>query len=189
MGAAPAVTRVSLRVECEPDAIAVSPGPRSQHGDFRGRANAAALERLAQNGLFESELCRVVRVLILATAAHAKVRARWRDPFWCGLDNLLRFSGCIAALVLDNPHAHSLARQRERHKHGLAFNARQKRPAVDRLFNLHELRGLHWLRRRGRCPVLSAPLAERVGKRRTLSALAAFAFCEPTPELLHCWLI
>ena len=37
-------------------------------------------------------------------------------------------------------HTRLLAGQRERHKHSLSLHARQKRPAINRLFDLHKLR-------------------------------------------------
>ena len=124
----PAVSRVSLRVERKPDAIAISPRLRGQHGDLFRRANAAALQRLAQDGLLESELCRVVRVLILATAARAEVPARRRNPLRRGLNNFFSFGGCVAALVLNNSHACPLAGQRQRHKQALPSTRARNAP-------------------------------------------------------------
>ena len=54
-------------------------------------------------------------------------------------NDLFDFGGRVAALVLRNAHARLLAGQRERNKDRLAFDARQKRAAINGLFNLHEL--------------------------------------------------
>ncbi len=84
---------------CQPNAIAVGPWLAGQHRDLFRRANAAALQCLAQNLLLHSELRRVARVLILAAAACAKVRACGRDPLRGRGDNLFHFGGRVAALA------------------------------------------------------------------------------------------
>ena len=85
------------------------------------------------------ELRFVVRVLIAAAAARAKVAAGRHDALRRCDDESLRLRRLRSRASLHDAHARLLAGQCERHKYSLALDARQERAAIDRLFNLHDL--------------------------------------------------
>jgi len=142
--AAAAIAHVPRRIEGQTDSVAIAPGLglglASQHGNLRGHGHAAAFQGFAQDNLLEGQLGCVVRVLVVAAAADAEVRAGGRDALRRGADDLLDFGSRVAGLARCDAHARLFARQRERHKNGLAFKARQECAAVDRLPDFDELR-------------------------------------------------
>ena len=144
MGAAASIAGIPRRVKRQANAIAVVPrlglGLSSQHRNFGRRFHAATFQRFPQNRLLPGQLRCVVRVLIVAAAARAKVRAGGHNALRRGGDDLFRFGGRVAALVLRDPHPRLFAGQRERHKHRLAFHASQKCTAVDGLLDFDHLR-------------------------------------------------
>ena len=82
-------------------------------------------------------------MLIVASAAFAKVSARRRHPFRRSLQYRIQFGIRIAATVFADVRLNHLAGQRERNEDGLPISARQPRTAVNSFFDpqLH----YHWL--------------------------------------------
>ena len=138
MGTPRTVTNASRTVKGEPNAIAILPLIPGQYINRLRRFHTAALKSLAQNCLLESELRLVIRVLIIASPAHAKVAATWHNTFRRGSYNLVRLRQRVATLLFHNAHTRLLARKRQWYKCRFAFQSRQKRAAIDRLLNLHE---------------------------------------------------
>jgi hypothetical protein len=138
--AAAAIAQVPGRIEGQTDAIAIAPRLAGDDGNLLRHSNATALQRFAQDGLFESQLALIVRVLVMAAAANAEVRAGGRNALRRGANNLLGLGGRIAGFALRNAHPRLLAGQRERHKNGLALQPSQKSATVDWLLDFDELR-------------------------------------------------
>jgi hypothetical protein len=142
VGAAAAVAGVSRRVEGQADAIAIMPGLGGQDCRFRRRGTPPRSRVSRRMACLKASCVCVFRVLIVAAAAGAKVRAGGRMRSGACGDDLLGFGGGVAALVCGDAHARLLAGQRERHKDGLAFNAGQECAAVDGLFDFDDPQGL-----------------------------------------------
>src|ERR1700691_5337521 len=98
------VAGMSRGIEGYADAIAIVPGVAGENCDLFGRLNAAALQGFTQDGLFELELRFVVCVLIVATAACAKVRTGRGNALRRGGEDFIGIGGVIAALVLRDAH-------------------------------------------------------------------------------------
>ena len=88
-----AIARHALRIESETNAIAITPRLCRQHRYLIRNMNAAALQRFAQDSLFERKLYFIVCVLVVTATAGAKVAARWSNAFWRRDDNLFDLSG------------------------------------------------------------------------------------------------
>ena len=140
MRAASAIAEPSLRVECQPNAIAIRPRLGGEYGNFVRSVHSGAFQRFTQNGLLNAKLLRIAGVLIVASAARAKVRTGGSDAFRRRGDNLFNFRAGIATLVVDDAHARLLAGQCQRHKNSFALHARQECAAVNGLLNLHQQR-------------------------------------------------
>ncbi len=126
-------------VEGQPNSIAIDPRLRCEYVHLSRNRHTGAFQRLAENLLLEFELRFVVSMLVLASAADAKMPARGRDPLRSRRLNLLGLSRRIASLVFNDANAALLAGQCQRHKDGLAVDTRKKRAAINRLFDLHQL--------------------------------------------------
>ena len=94
--AAAAIAQVPGRIEGQTDAIAIAPRLAGEYGNLSGHGHAAALQRFAQDCLFEGQLALIVRVLVMAAAASAEVRAGRYNALRCSADNLLGLGGRVA---------------------------------------------------------------------------------------------
>ena len=100
VGFAAAIAEASFYIEGEADAIAVGPWICREDCDVVRRANAGALQRFAQDGIFEGQLVRVTRVLVVAASAWTEVWTTRRDTLRRRCDYLREFGGGVAGLAL-----------------------------------------------------------------------------------------
>jgi hypothetical protein len=97
---------------------------------------AVTQQRLFQDGAFVFQLGRVSSVLIVASAATAKVRARRLHAIRRWLEHLINRSTGKAALFLHNGRAHLFRRQHKRQEDRLPFRkAGETIAAIDKLFD------------------------------------------------------
>src|ERR1039457_5219921 len=102
-----------------------------------------AAQRLAQNLGFVPQLRFVVHMLIVASAAAAKVRTTWRSPVGRRRQYLVEVGASEAGAALDHRDLDLLAWQHKRHKDGLAAtlfvgrHARQTVATVNQFFDLY----------------------------------------------------
>lgn len=115
----------------ETNTIAVAEGFGGDGFDFRNFANARALQVFAEDGTLHFDLSLVDRVLIMTTAALAKVRAGRLSARWARFENGLKLRGGKPALVGNDFRLDSFTGESKGNKDSFAVVVGEARSAID----------------------------------------------------------
>src|SRR5229473_4558054 len=123
--------------DLEPGTVAIVEWLSRVRGDLTGPIQLAIAQKsFPQNGALDLQLGLIIRVLVMAAAALAKVRA-WRLHTFSGrLEDLGHYRAGETALLPGNGGVNLLTGKHKGQKHGLSIReVGQTVPPVDHLFN------------------------------------------------------